>query len=80
MATITIANSVFTLTATAVFPVPQALQGYAADDAFTTEAIAMADVVIGVDGKLSAGYTPNGTDKADLIAGYARIFNDALSA
>lgn len=61
MATITSANSVFTLTATAVFPVPQALQGYAADDAFAVEAIAMADVMMGVDGKLSAGYTPTPT-------------------
>lgn len=61
MATITSANSVFTLIATSVFPVPQVLQGYAADDAFTTEAIQLADVTMGVDGRLSAGYVPNPT-------------------
>lgn len=61
MATITSANSVFTLTATAVFPAPQTLQGYAADDAFTADAQDLAEVVMGVDGKLSAGYTPTPT-------------------
>lgn len=61
MATITSANSVFTLTAMSVFPVPQVLQGYAADDAFTTESLQIADVTMGVDGKLSAGYVPNPT-------------------
>ncbi|RYY79930.1 MAG: hypothetical protein EOO69_04495 [Moraxellaceae bacterium] len=59
MATITSANSVFTLTATAVFPAPQTLQGYAADDAFAGDAMDLAEVMMGVDGKLSAGYTPN---------------------
>lgn len=61
MATITSANSVFVLAAPAVFPLSQVLQGYAADDAFTTDAIDFAEVMMGVDGKLSAGYTPNPT-------------------
>lgn len=59
MATLTSANSAFVLTATEVFPAPQRLQGYAADDAFTVEAVDMAQTMMGVDGKLSAGYTPN---------------------
>lgn len=61
MATITSANSVFTLTASAVYPSPQTMQGYAADDAFTADAVDLAEVIMGVDGKLSAGYTPNPT-------------------
>ncbi|MCU4576132.1 hypothetical protein KTJ34_01730 [Acinetobacter courvalinii] len=61
MATITSANSTFTLTATDVFPAPQVLQGYATDDAFATDAIDLAEAIMGVDGKLSAGYTPNPT-------------------
>jgi len=61
MSTITSANSTAVLTATDVFPAPQALQGYAADDAFTTDAIDLAETLMGVDGKLSAGYTPNPT-------------------
>ena len=62
MATITSANSIFTLTAAAVFPVPQTLQGYAADDAFANDALDISEVMMGVDGKLSAGYVPNPTN------------------
>jgi hypothetical protein len=56
--TITSANSVFTLVVPLVFPVPINVQGYAADDAFATEAVDSAEAVMGVDGKMSAGYTP----------------------
>ncbi|USA53871.1 hypothetical protein NDN13_01375 [Acinetobacter sp. C32I] len=61
MATITSANSTFSLTATEVFPAPQNLQGYATDDAFAVDAIDLAEAIMGVDGRLSAGYTPNPT-------------------
>jgi hypothetical protein len=56
--TITSANSVFTLTIPSLFPVPVQLQGYAADRAFTTEATQMAEIQMGVDGRMTAGYTP----------------------
>lgn len=56
MATITSANSVFQLAVTDLYPVAQKLQGYAADDAFVAEAIDMAEVVMGVDGHMSAGF------------------------
>ena len=56
MATITSANSVFALAVTNVFPSPQVLQGYAADDTFTTEAVESVEVVQGIDGNLSGGY------------------------
>ena len=58
MATITAANSVFLLAIGGIFPVPQQLQGYAADAAFAFDAIEPAETVMGVDGKMSAGFTP----------------------
>jgi hypothetical protein len=59
MATITSANSVLTLVIPKLFPVPQTIQGFAADDAFMADAVDMAEVVMGVDGKLSAGFVFN---------------------
>lgn len=56
--TLTSANSIFTLTAAGIFPVPQQLQGYAVDKAFAADALVLAETKMGVDGKLSAGYTP----------------------
>lgn len=57
--TITSANSVFTLVIPGLFPAPVQLQGYATDKSFATEAIDFAETMIGVDGKMSAGYVPN---------------------
>lgn len=59
--TITSANSVFTLVVAGLFPAPVQLRGYASDKAFTTEAIDLAEVQIGVDGRMTAGFTPNPT-------------------
>lgn len=59
MQTITAANSVFALAITGLYPAPQVLQGYAADDGFTTEAIENAEVVMGLDGHMSAGFIFN---------------------
>lgn len=58
MATLTAANSVLTLTVAGLFTLGQRLQGFATDDAFTSTAIATADVAMGVDARLSGGYTP----------------------
>lgn len=58
MKTITSANSVFTLTVAGVLPAPFQLQGYAADDAFSAEAVDTAETMVGVDGKMSGGYVP----------------------
>jgi hypothetical protein len=55
-ATLTVANSVYMLGIGELFPVPQQLQGYAADDVFTTEAVDAVETVMGVDGLLSAGW------------------------
>lgn len=56
MSTITAANSIFALAVANVFPSPQILQGYSADDAFTTEAIESVETVQGIDGNLSGGF------------------------
>lgn len=58
MATLTSANSEFTLTIPAVFAGPVVLQGYATDDAFGSEDVNPTEAKIGVDGKKSSGYTP----------------------
>lgn len=55
---ITAANSEYWLAVLGLFPVPQRLQGYAADAAFDTEAADAAEIVMGVDGIMSAGYVP----------------------
>lgn len=58
---ITSANAVFMLTVPKLFPVPIQMQGFATDAAFDDEQIEIAEVMMGVDGKISAGYTPNPT-------------------
>lgn len=56
MASITSANSNFTVKVAGLVPQPEKLQGYATDDAFDTESIELAEVIIGVDGKKSEGF------------------------
>lgn len=56
--TITSANSVFTITVPGLFPAPVQLRGYSSDKAFVTEALTLAEVNMGVDGRMTAGYTP----------------------
>jgi hypothetical protein len=41
-----------------LFPVPQQLRGYAADDVLTTEAVDSIETQMGVDGLLSGGWMP----------------------
>ena len=56
--TITSANSVFILSVTDLYPSGVSIQGYATDKAFATEALEIAETMMGVDGQLTAGYTP----------------------
>lgn len=58
MSTLTTANSAFSLAVRGLFPVPQALQGYATDDSFAVDDVSPGEVQMGVDGQLSAGYVP----------------------
>ena len=53
---ITSANSVYTLSIATIFANPIQLQGYAADDAFTTASITTAEVQMGVDGVMASGF------------------------
>ena len=57
--TITSANSIFTVSVAGLFPVPQQLQGYSTDRAWSTDNLDLAEVQMGVDGRMTAGYTPN---------------------
>ena len=56
MASITSANAIYTLMITKLIPAPIQLQGFAADDIFDTEALEIGEVLMGVDGFLSAGF------------------------
>ena len=58
MADLTTANSALTLAIDDLYAAPQPIQGYAVDDAFTSEAVSPAETMMGVDGFLSGGYTP----------------------
>lgn len=58
MGTITAANASIVLTVPDVFAVSQILYGFAVDDMFTQQAYDVAETRMGVDGYLSAGYTP----------------------
>lgn len=58
MATLTTANSVLMLKVANLFPTPVEIQGYATDDAFASDEVESAETMMGVDGHLSAGYTP----------------------
>lgn len=58
MATITSANSTLYLGVDSLFNVPVRIEGYAADDAFTAQDVTTGETLMGVDGHLSAGFTP----------------------
>lgn len=56
MSTITSANAAFALAITNLYPSPQSIQGYAADAMFAVDEADLAEIVMGVDGRMSAGY------------------------
>lgn len=71
--TLTAANTVIMLSIDGLYPVPQQLQGFSADNVTNTENIASAETSMGVDGRLSAGFvfTPtvqNITLQADSLS------------
>jgi hypothetical protein len=55
---ITSANSVLLLGVTGLFLIPQQLQGFGADDAYSMPMVTNAEVVMGVDGIMSSGWLP----------------------
>ena len=56
MASITSANAQILLSIPSLFPIPQALQGFAAEDVFDVDPIEPVEDIMGVDGILSAGF------------------------
>ncbi len=56
MTDLTAANAVITIGVPGVFNTPQQLQGFAADDIFSSPAIEAGEGSMGVDGKYSVGY------------------------
>lgn len=56
MTSITSANAVLMLAIPPLFPVPQQLQGFAADDIYDIPQIRSVEVMMGVDGLLSGGF------------------------
>ena len=56
--TLTAANSILLLSVTGLYSTPQQIQGYSADDAFDVDIVTRAEVLMGVDGRKSAGYVP----------------------
>lgn len=57
--TITAATAQFSLAIPGLFNSPILLGGWAADDAFMGEALENAEVVMGVDARMSTGWVPN---------------------
>lgn len=55
---ITSANSVLAIGVTGLYTVPQQLQGFSQDDMYDMAAVDNKEVMIGVDGVLSAGWIP----------------------
>lgn len=53
---ITAADAVYMLAVTGLFPVPQRLQQFGVDEIFATDPIDNAEIAMGVDGFLSAGF------------------------
>jgi hypothetical protein len=56
MATITGANAILSISILGIYNTPFTVQGYAADDAFKSEAVPQTETVMGVDGNLSGGF------------------------
>lgn len=54
--TITAANSVLLLSVQGLFDVPQRIQGFSADNITSTDSLASKETLMGVDGRLSAGW------------------------
>jgi len=56
---ITSANIVFMLSVTGLYTAPQRIQGFATDDVGDFDDLAVSENLMGVDGKLSAGFVFN---------------------
>lgn len=59
MKTITSSNAVLILTVEELYPSGVEIQKFAADAAFASSDVTLAETRMGVDGKIAAGYTPS---------------------
>lgn len=81
--TITSANSSLVLSIPEVLGAPVPLQGYAVDAAFAVEPFDTAEAIMGVDGIMSAGYTPQPkkmTISLQADSASLEVFNQWLGA
>lgn len=81
--TITAANSIFTIVATSLFPAPVQLEGYSSDKAFATDALELAEVNMGVDGRMTGGYVPNPVNQTIVLQADSpsrSVFNAIIAA
>lgn len=83
MANLTSVNSVLMLSIAGLYPTAQQIQGFATDDAFSSDEVDTAETKMGVDGKMSSGYTPFITPLKVTLQGDSPsmiIFENWLSA
>ena len=82
MADITSANTVFIISVPLVLPIPQQLQGFAADDIFDVDDVDAMETMMGVDGHLSGGmiFAPKGMTVALQADSASIAFFDAWYA
>jgi hypothetical protein len=57
--TVTSTNVVLTITVPGLYDSPQQFSGYSTDKVWSSDSLKLAETMMGVDGKLSAGYVPN---------------------
>jgi hypothetical protein len=56
---ITSADAVFSLSIPGLFPAPVILSGYSAERAWASDGVDLAETSMGVDGRMTGGFTPN---------------------
>ncbi|MBO1325345.1 hypothetical protein K2X14_11600 [Acetobacter sp. TBRC 12305] len=65
---ITAANAIFTITVPGLYNAPVTLQNFAADRAWETSELEMAETEMSIDGYLNAGWVPNPVDQTISLA------------
>lgn len=82
MPTLTSANSIIILAVPNLLPVPTQLQGYAADEIFTSSAMDNKEISMGLDSIMSVGWVPVPFDQTYTLQANSAsvVFFDALWA
>lgn len=79
MPDITSSTTVLILSIPLLLPVPQQLQGWAADDIFSTARVVPVETMMGLDGTLSGGYIPT-EKKMEIVLMAGSADNDFFDA